>query len=298
MSATNISHKQEWKNSRHGAWAGRGFSYQYLFSCVILLRQWAGLAPAGALVPEGLEDCTVEFQNTETWIQIKSQKGKEFNPSKVADFFLKIEEKASKITTDKTIFKVVGLEHPCKGTPVKTIVSVFDETDRNIIVCSSPGDEAIELILGQLNVAGIIADQILSDLYRLVSTASEENASLDFDDRRRISTSEVQNRIDHLLEALDSSAIDKAIIEGKVESVDFLSPISDHSFYQGVKTMPGHVASGLTCDRPVEVEKIVRVIREKRTVCISGPSGAGKSALLWMSAFAMSSDLRWLRIFV
>ena len=50
-----------WKETRSGAWAGRGFHYQYLFSTLILVRQWAGLAPIGYLVPEGLEDCVVEL---------------------------------------------------------------------------------------------------------------------------------------------------------------------------------------------------------------------------------------------
>ena len=48
---------EAWKNSRSGAWAGRGFHYQHLVSTLILIRQWAGLAPSGSLVPEGFEDC-------------------------------------------------------------------------------------------------------------------------------------------------------------------------------------------------------------------------------------------------
>ena len=58
----------EWKETRPGAWAGRGFHYQHLFSTLILVRQWAGLAPTGHLVPEGLEDCVVELSDRNVWI--------------------------------------------------------------------------------------------------------------------------------------------------------------------------------------------------------------------------------------
>ena len=42
-----------------GAWTGRGFHYQHLLSTLILVRQWAGLAPPGHLVPEEFEDWDV-----------------------------------------------------------------------------------------------------------------------------------------------------------------------------------------------------------------------------------------------
>ena len=44
---------EAWRRSRSGAWAGRGFHYQHSLSTLILVRQWAGLAPSGFLVPEG-----------------------------------------------------------------------------------------------------------------------------------------------------------------------------------------------------------------------------------------------------
>ena len=52
--------QDRWAETRSGAWAARGFHYQHLFSTLILVRQWAGLAPTGNLVPEGEEDCVGE----------------------------------------------------------------------------------------------------------------------------------------------------------------------------------------------------------------------------------------------
>ena len=72
-----------WKNTRSGAWAGRGFYFQHMFSSLVLVRQWAGLAPVGNLVPEGLEDCVVELSTGEFWIQIKSRKKGGFSDTEV-----------------------------------------------------------------------------------------------------------------------------------------------------------------------------------------------------------------------
>ena len=63
MNDKKTSSIEAWKNSRSGAWAGRGFHFQHLFSVLVLVRQWAGLAPAGNLVPEGLDDCVVELKS-------------------------------------------------------------------------------------------------------------------------------------------------------------------------------------------------------------------------------------------
>lgn len=42
---------EEWRTSRSGARAARGFDYQHLVSTLILVRQWACAAPPGHLVP-------------------------------------------------------------------------------------------------------------------------------------------------------------------------------------------------------------------------------------------------------
>ena len=54
MNKIKTSSIEAWKKSRSEAWAGRGFHFQHLFSTLVIVRQWAGLAPSGNLVPEGL----------------------------------------------------------------------------------------------------------------------------------------------------------------------------------------------------------------------------------------------------
>lgn len=296
MNDKKISFMDAWKNSRSGAWAGRGFHFQHLFSVLVLVRQWAGLDPAGNLVPEGLEDCVVELPDEEYWLQIKSRKEGKFRDSEVTKILKEIRSKANSVQQKggRKIFAV--LEQPCSKFNSVDIDDLFDEDKSEVLVCNSPHDEAIEIIKNQLGVAEIIAEGILSDLYKLVALSSEENASLAFEDRRRISTSEIERRILEQLEAQDPSAIDHALYSGLLAPVDFTRPKIEPTFYQGVKVSPGHVASGLVFDRGQDKENVIRSLQAKRNVLISGPSGAGKSALLWLTTESLIGGIRWFQV--
>ena len=72
----NIS-AEIWEKSRGGAWAARGFDYQYMVSTLILVRQWAGLAPSGYLVinKTGLQN----KQNEEILCRLKSRSISQYN---------------------------------------------------------------------------------------------------------------------------------------------------------------------------------------------------------------------------
>ena len=296
MNDKKTSSIEAWKNSRSGAWAGRGFHFQHLFSVLLLVRQWAGLAPAGNLVPEGLEDCVVELPDEEYWLQIKSRKEGKFRDSEVIKILQEVINKASSVqkTGGRKIFAV--LEQSCSEINSINIDNLFDEDKSEVLVCNAPQDEAIKILKNQLSVAEIIAEGILSDLYKLVASSSEENASLAFEKRRRISTSEIERRIFEQLEAQDPSAIDHALYSGLLSPVDFSRPKIEPTFYQGVKVSPGHVASGLVLDRGQDKENVIRSLQTKRNVLISGPSGAGKSALLWLTTESLIGGIRWFQI--
>ena len=296
MNDKKISSIEAWKKSRSGAWAGRGFHFQHLFSVLVLVRQWAGLAPAGYLVPEGLEDCVVELPDEEYWLQIKSRKEGKFSDTEVTKIRYEVHSKANSVQKagDRKIFCV--LEQPCPEIDSVTIEKLFVEDKSEVLVCNSPQDEAIKILINQLSVAEIIAEGILSDLYKLVASSSEENAPLAFENRRRISTSEIERRIFEQLEAQDPSAIDHALYSGLIAPVDFTRPKIEPTFYQGVKVSPGHVASGLVLDRDQDKENVIRSLQAKRNVLISGPSGAGKSALLWLTTESLIGSIRWLQV--
>ncbi len=287
---------EAWRQSRSGAWAARGFHYQHLLSTLILLRQWAGLAPSGSVVPEGLEDCVIELTGGDIWLQIKSRKDGAFSDTEVQKILADAENKAAAVKREKDTRVAVVLEQPRADTNVVGIGQLFDDGSQNVFVCTEPDEESVSLILAQLDTAEVIARGIANDLYRLVADASQANASLPFEERRRISTTEVERRIFESLEAGDPSAIESAVASGSLEPVDFTTPVSESGFYQGVKVKPGHVTAGLVLDRPDDTSKLVHTLKRRRHVLVSGPSGAGKSALMWLSASLLAGELRWYQI--
>lgn len=287
---------EAWKKSRSGAWAIRGFHYQHLFSTLILIRQWAGLTPIGGLIPEGLEDCVVEFSAQEFWLQIKSRHTGTFSKTEVQNILANINIKASATETKVGRNTLVVLEQPPSGLNYISADQLSMDTSEQVLVCESPQDDCIAILTDFLDSAPIIAEGILSDLYKLVASASEENTSLSFENRRRISTTEVERRIFERLEAEDPTAISHALASGILEPVNFNDPVSEPTFYQGVKVTPGHITAGLAFDRAADREKITHILHQHRNVILSGPSGAEKSALLWLSVKNLSSELRWYQI--
>lgn len=284
-----------WKNSRSGAWAGRGFHYQHLFTTLILIRQWAGLAPAGLIVPEGLEDCVIELPQCEVWIQIKSRENGTFSEVEVNSFLGEIARKADLVKNIKKKL-VLGLEQPCPGIAGKKMDQLFDKSKNKVVVCGAPEEEIISLLSKQLDTAEIIAEGLASELYKLVATISADNASRSFEMRKRISTTEIERRIFERLEAEDPSAIDFAFVSRVLEPVDFVTAVFESGFYQGVKAKPGHVAAGLVVGRPAATNSVISSLKKQRHLLIEGPSGSGKSALMWLVANRLAAEFRWFQI--
>lgn len=285
-----------WKKSRAGAWAGRGFHYQHLFTTLILIRQWAGLSPAGLIVPEGLEDCVIELPDREVWIQIKSRESGTFREAEVKAFLGEVARKAALVKNKKKKLLVLGLEQPYFGAALQKLDHLFESETENVVVCSAPEEEIIALLLKHLDTAEIIAEGLASDLYKLVADTSAANASLSFEKRKRISITDIERRIFERLEAEDPSVIDLAFTSRVLEPVDFVTPVYDPGFYQGVKVKPGHVAAGLVLSRPTATDSIISSLKKQRHLLIAGPSGAGKSALMWLVATSLAAEFRWFQI--
>ncbi|AHK04647.1 MULTISPECIES: hypothetical protein [Rhizobium/Agrobacterium group] len=285
----------EWKKSRSGAWAHRGFHYQHLIVTLIALRQWAGLAPNGFVVPEGFEDCVIELEAGHVRVQVKSRREGSFGESEVRDILATM---AVKATSGAQINArcVVALEQNRQGVSEKSLEALFEPDLPDVIVCKSPETEIIELLSSKLRVAEIIVEGIASDIYRLVAEAATFNAAASYENRRRLSPTEIEKRINELLAAQDPSAIDDALLSGTLRGVDFTTPLNEPGFYLGTKVQPGHIAAGLVVPRPSETNGIIKALRARRQVVLSAPSGAGKSALLWLAAGALAGEVRWLQV--
>ena len=294
--ASPISESESWEQSRAGAWAARGFHYQHLVSALLLVRQWAGLAPPGYLVPEGLEDCVVELTDRRVWLQIKSRDDGPFRDAEVRRILHAVDAKAGKLPGASDIQCAVIIERPRTNTVEASIDRVLSEDGGQVFVCPAPYTETVQLLMSRLQVADVIAEGLANDLYRLVADASAQNASLAFEERRRITTTEVDRRIFERLEAEDHTAIDHAQLSGALEPVDLSTPVHESDFYLGVKVKPGHVAANLAFDRPNDVRGVLDALQKRRHVLVSGPSGAGKSALVWLATAAATQKMRWYSI--
>ncbi len=148
---------EHWKNSRSGAWAGRGFHYQHLVSVFILVRQWAGLAPSGFLVPEGLDDCVVEIADHNIWLQIKSRKDNAFSDTEVQKFLSVIRTNAAAIKGGKKNRAGVVIENHRTGRVEADIDQMFADEWPSVFVCGEPGEEAVKIISKQVDTAEVIA---------------------------------------------------------------------------------------------------------------------------------------------
>ena len=262
----------------------------------MLVRQWACLAPAGDLVPEGFDDCVVESAGAAIWIQAKSRHEGTFRKTEVDGFLDASTAKAAKLSTFPAIRTVIVLERPSPQIPSVTLDRLFDDDSGDVFVCNSPSHDILNLLSTRCNIARVTAEAVVNDLYKLVAEASAANASVAFDDRRRISVTEVERRVRDRLEAEDPSLIHEALSSGFLTPVDFTTPVQESAFYQGVKVRPGHVAAGLVLERQADTTDVVGALDRRRHVLLTGPSGAGKSALTWLTASALAGKMRWFEI--
>ena len=285
-----------WKKTRHGAWSGRGFHYQHLFSTLVLVRQWAGLAPVGCLVPEGQEDCVVELPDRHFLIQIKSKRVGTFSKNCVHKILAEVKQKSDRTSNQKTTQFAVGLEQPCTGVPEQGLDRLFDGEGDKIVVCKDPIAEIVTLLSKKLGVLDEIAEVLGSKLYQLVADSAAHNGFLPYESRRRISTTEIERCIQSYLEANDPSVINYAFESGALVPVDFVTQVPDPGFYQGIKVRPGHLAAGLVLERPTETQAIVEELQKQRHLLITGPSGAGKSALMWLVADSLNNEMLWYQV--
>lgn len=293
---TRTQSYDEWQKTRSGAWASRGFHYQHLISTLVLVRQWTGLLPTGLVVPEGLDDCVLELADVYIRIQIKSRKNKPFTQAEVDKILLSMKENANKCGTEFNTRHVVVLEQPCADMDLAQLDQLCDDNENEIFICQAPEIEITELLTAKLNTSDIISEGIANDLYKMVADTSQANASVTYELRKHISTTDVERHIFERLEAEDPSSIDQALSSRDIEPIDFKTSIDEPSFYQGVKVKPGHVAAGLVLDRQQDTTQVIEALKNQRQVLISGPSGAGKSALMWLSANKLCSQMRWYQI--
>ncbi|MFS2318914.1 hypothetical protein RMQ97_13335 [Maricaulis sp. D1M11] len=288
--------QDEWQKSRRGAWAARGFHYQHLVTVLLIVRQWLGQLPPSDTVPEGLDDCVLEHSDSVTWVQIKSRLEGAFRSNEADAILEKGNAKLRKLQLENGARSVVVFEQNVVGRNLGELEDLESRTNDPLYRCQAPEDEAIQLISGALGCLEMVSEAILYDLYQLVAETAASNASRNYADRIRISVTHIEARIQNRLLATDSTSIEKAILSGTLNVLDFNEAIDEPGFYYGVKTKPGHIAAGLAVGRSQDSEVTKRALLTDRRLLLSGPSGAGKSALLWLTVQGLSGRITWYEV--
>lgn len=321
--------ERSWNASRSGGWAGRGFHFQDAVGAWFAAMIAHGSTLAGELVPEGLEDVSLE-SDARLHIQVKSRSEHLgfFPATKAADHILDTFEKSEDrdapadrsgvffengiagtrpfgltmqplarcLTREDSFLDVMTERAANRGYSDRRVEQLLDRT----CVLDGSWTDLLESTIAQISAIFPLAPSacryVASELRREVADAADKNASSGFGERTRLSRSRLLKLISDFVEHLDVDSIEAAIRSGACEFLDFaIEAPEDDRFYEGVAAQPYHVRQGLVVSRPDIAAEASRALAEGRAVVLTGPSGVGKSALLWTIPLA-HGPCTWFRV--
>jgi hypothetical protein len=311
---------KEWRGSRAGARAGRGFRYQDVVGAALLVSIWSGDRAQGRVVPEGWDDLVVEYEdNGHKYLQVKSRQPHvgAFSDREVArllidgwaqherrlrqtggEFVLVLERSLGELEPGE--YRLAALE---EANRLRAILAEKVGADRAeemlqrsaLLIWPDPESDAVDRLAAELHLPEAATLAHLNRLRSAIGEMADKNAAAAEEDRAGLSVTDVTVLIDQMTELFDREGLLEAITLGVCEAVDLLTPRRDDLFYTGVDVTPAHVAAGLTIERPMTVAAVERGLQERGGVLVAGPSGCGKSAVIWMAAYENRS-CRWYRV--
>ena len=305
----------DWASSRGGSDAGRGFHVQEEVATHLAVDAFLGSKPLDVLIPEGLEDITLEFGGSVTHVQVKSRR------SRRGDFTWKelataIERLATIASSNRDARVVLALERCVQGTSgfgwstpilgdaalVKAIQTIRPGVSKDVLGrfhLTVEGPSAArdqQLLADRLGIPRAAAVFPYLALRRRIVECADENGERPASRAAQIDRTEIARIVETAHELVDVEALTEAITAGICEIVDFGVPDRPGAFYEGIGVRPGHVAADLLFERPTLQAEVEGGLAMRRTVLIVGPSGAGKSGLLWLTASRMSHQAIWYRL--
>ncbi len=157
-------------------------------------------------------------------------------------------------------------------------------------------EEAVRLISERLGCPPLAARIHYGAIADRVGELSDSNGERSRGGFLSLSLSDVERIIDRLSVAISLDDMESAFRLGLCEPVDFLEPLDEPDFYNGVDVQPGHLAAGLLAERPEARGRVFDALAHRRSALIVGPSGSGKSGLMWEAARAARHTVRWFRV--
>lgn len=160
----------------------------------------------------------------------------------------------------------------------------------------APMEEAIRLISERLGCPPLAAQIYYGAIADRVGELSDKNGERSPGSFLSLSLSDIERIIDRLSAAISLDDMEAAFQLGLCEPVDFLEPLNEPDFYNGVDVQPGHLAAGLFAERPEARGRVLDALIQRRSALIVGPSGSGKSGLMWEAARTARHTVRWFRV--
>ncbi len=321
-------YQRDWAGSRKGADASRGFQFQHAVGALLAVRIADGTLD-GTLVPEGLDDMAIEA-GRDTNAQIKSRRVDlgPFPAATAAEHIIKAWNASQAKTTQPHAQWVIlegGVATPeslidltrslgdtlTPGSPLHTALvnrarrelteEVFADLLARTWVMSETWDAVDEQTvdhIGRLHPSIERAGRILiaRALQVEVATVTSSNTTRQAAARETLDRSRVLALLASTAELIDVEGLSEALRTGVCSFLDWSAGAdAGDSFYEGVSTQPGHVASGLVIERRDLLDPIVSGSEQGRPVVLTGPSGVGKSAVLWTLPRSLRG-ITWLRV--
>lgn len=317
--------ESEWSQSRSGSHAGRGFRFQDRVAAHMAILMWTGALPITAVVPEGLEDVSLETSTAPIHAQVKSRRPDQpaLTVAGLAALLSKVWAKhRERLRIDATVrlalileqyvegWSETGWQHSLADDPVAVDAlrpalaqrGFTDDLDGLFASTSTvvPADmDAHDLKAVAAGLSIEVPAACWSHLHELrifLGSLADENGVRTAADRGRLTLPSMHTRLERVTHRVDIESLTLALATGVCQHVDFETPIEDTTFYEGVDVVPGHIGAGLVLDRPDLTDDVVAGLDRQRSVLIIGPSGSGKSALAWLSAHCTRDDVLWYRL--
>ena len=323
-----------WKDSRQGAWSGRGFHFQEIVGAWLAAMVAAASAQVWGtegVVPEGFED--VSLEGTEPrHVQIKSR-APHLGPFEASDAAGHILDSWAKhvvrndaAATLLMVFErgISGVQVSCnfdrtlaeslpedsslahhlkkKGSSQGMGASELDRMLSTTVVVGLSWEEAdaqtIELLGTVVELPAMGLGNIARQLRVEVADAADHNARAQYSDRRVFDRTELLRFVNVFAEQVDADSMQAAVKDGVCEPLDYgrgKHTGSSSGFYEGIATEPFHVEAGLVVRRPDVLAEITSGLQDRSAVVVTGPSGVGKSAVLWTIPQELRGVL-WFRV--
>jgi hypothetical protein len=309
---------QIWSQSRAGSHAGRGFHYQDAVA-VELALEYLEKGTLRRIVPEGLEDISLDVGDRWVHVEVKSRREKR-GPFKSSDLSGVWRRLAERLVADPTSRGVLVLERPLDGAeraigsdrlePVNGSlrraitreldglpIGLDDFVSRvRVEVRGGDARPALDLLRRRLDLPLASCHAHYSILRSKLASKADANGEARYSGVAGLDRHDLEQMFETVSMAIDPSVLDEAVRTGRCQVVDFADTLEDGRFYEGVDVLPGHVSAGLALERPDLTQPLVDALERGDAAIVTGPSGAGKSALLWLTAWETRHHVTWHRV--